>query len=231
MTDNELGNIFIKHNDKWRGDYYLKDDLSFTINRNEAARFHIIKSGNNLILNKDHVSINLGNKTLIIDNNDNLRLLAREYINMELSSFIINNGTDDINPIAYESQILFILNERSYAPEQYEQIALKYEWGMDTISENLLIPEAVNYKPKDHPNLIKSILPELSDSHINSFKFILENADIPITHSSSVRNSFNKSNRITEPKNITGELFEGYRGVILILLLMIVLVLSLFASK
>ncbi|CAH6420201.1 Hypothetical protein HVR_LOCUS1124 [uncultured virus] len=233
-VDNTLGNILIKHNDKWRGDYYLKDDLSFTINRNDAGRFYILKSGNTCILNGDRISVHLGNSTLVIDTNDNLKLLDREHINMEMSSFVISNGTDHTDPISYESKIFFVA-------DRARKMALKYEWGMDLVSEDPVISGAMNYKPRDHPNLINSTYGGTCEAHINSFQFALERADAPITQSSTVRN-FTYPNRSrdetqcsldpTKPsKPSPSELFDGYKGAIMVLLLMVILVLCVLANR
>lgn len=238
VDNNTLGNILIKHHDKWRGDYYLKDDLSFTLNRDDAGRFYILKPGNTSILNGDRVSIHLGNLTLAVDNADILKILDREHINREISSFIINNSVtgaiiDNTDPITYESPISFITDNN-------RKMALKYEWGMDLVvshEQEAFISKAIKYRPRNYPTLINSVYGGTCEAHINSFQFVLEHADIPITQASNAKNATPvKTNQLIidankNTKASSNEIFDGYRGAIMILLLMVVLILCVLANR
>lgn len=228
-VDNILGNILIKHNDKWRGDYYLKDDLTFSLNKLHAGRFYLLKPGDTTILNGDRVSIHLGNRTLIMDNLNILKLVDREQVQRELNSFIITNGTENTDPISYESPIFFI-------SDKSRKTALRYEWGMDLISsnENSTLPEAMSYKPREHPNLINATYGSTCEIHINSFQFFLERADSPIRTVEAARTlttSIATSTAISPIKKIGSDLFDGYKGAVLVILLMVILILCILASK
>ncbi len=201
------GNILIKHNDKWRGDYYLKEDLTFTTNKFDAARFYLLKSGDTTIINGDRISINCGNRVLTIVDNE-LRLIDRSH---NYNSFIITNGTDNTDPIIFETVLYFISDSRN---------ALKYEWGMDLIipTDNSIEVSAANYQPHSHPHLSNYYYGETCTN--NSFEFILERSDTPIIS--------REISRVTHANNKSD---EGYRGIIMIVLLMVILVLCFLLSK
>jgi len=261
LLTHTLGNIFIKHNDKWRGDYYLNESLNFTPNKSQAARFYILKPGDTTILNGDHISIHMQNRTIIVDNSDTLRLLDREYVDRHTSSFIITNATDSTDPITYESPIFFITDKN-------RKMAFKYDWGMNLINtiDNTITSEsnevttnpsevghdaitafesltsAANYKPRDNPNLINISYGNTCETDINAFRFSLERCDNLI--STDISTDITSNRNITISKNVTtatatavatapitlstksnSDLSHGYKGAIMILLLMIILVL------
>jgi len=216
VNDN-LGNLIIKHNDKWRGDYYLRDDLTFTVDRKAAGRFYLLKSGNTSILNGDRISINCGNKVLSIDRDNTIRLIDREN-NYNTTTFIITNGTDNTDPIAFETS-LYLISDKD------EKKALKYDWGMDLVGpiDNIIIPGAVNFKPQQQPKMINGSYADICPTYINTFEFLLEKADGPITNLDTSRVS------AVLPK--TNELNDGYKGAFMIVLLMIVLVLCIILLR
>jgi len=220
-VDNTLGNILIKHNDKWRGDFYLKDDLTFTVNRSQAARFYLLKSGDTTILNGDRISINSGNRTIMINDLSEVKLIDREQDYNMINSFIITNGTENTDPITYEMAIFLI-------SDKIQKKALKYEWGMDLIGtyEDSITLGASNYKPHDHPRLINSNYGSVCESYIGRFQFLLEKADGPITNIEMTRNTITVSK-----SKIASELLEGYKGIIMIILLMVILVLCVLATR
>lgn len=240
-TTHTLGNIFIKHNDKWRGDYYLKEDLTFGVNRGDAARFYLLKAGDTTILNGDRISLHMGSRTLIttsIDGIETARLIDRQHANRGLASFIITNGTDNTDPITYESTLFFIADKA-------RKMALKYEWGLDlvdnsidansvTMNNQTSSQSAVDYKPQQQPRLTNSTYGGTCGMNIGLFQFSLERADGPITNSEIARNI--TSSAVMTPANIqtsktshstksNSDLLDGYKGAILIILLMIVLIL------
>ena len=60
----------------------------------------MLKSGNTTIINGDRVSLNLGNKILVITENNIIKFLDRDQLWDETDSFTITNGTDIIlNPL------------------------------------------------------------------------------------------------------------------------------------
>lgn len=232
LHPHKLGNILIKHNDKWRGDSYLTEDLTFTVDRSLAARFYLLKSGDTTILNGDRISINSGNRTLATSESDTVRLVDRDHAQRFTTTFIVTDGTDNTDPISFET-IIFLISDKD------RRTALQYEWGIDLISQssNSSISNAASYKPHDHPNLINGNYGGNSSIHINSFGFLLERADLPITNLNTSRNAVKASDRFgalqnknTSTKNAT-EFLDGYRGAIMVILLMIVLILCLIASK
>lgn len=147
-VDSILGNIILKHEDKWRGNSYLKEDFTFTVDRSLASRFYLLKSGNTTIINGDNVTINIGNKILIIVDNT-LNLVDRDEIQKDKNSVIITDGTDDPKPIAYNSTVFFIVDKN-------KKTGLK-----QNVSEKKLTCD-------DYAGI----------SDINSFKFILEKVEV-----------------------------------------------------
>lgn len=219
-VDNTLGNILVKHNDKWRGDYYLKEDLTFSVERSQAGRFYILKAGDTTILNGDRVGIHMGSRTLIIDANGILRLIDREQVTRGISTFIITDGCDNTDPITYESSVFFISDKNN-------NMALKYQWGMNLVSD-----DSSTYHPRNHPNLINSTY-HTDDTNTNGFQFAFERADTPITRAEVARTvplSSSISHRLSQ-QNKSVELLDGYKGAIMIVLLMVILILCVLASK
>lgn len=219
------GNILIKHNDKWRGDYYLTEDLTFTVDRSLAARFYLLKSGDTTILNGDRISINSGNRTLATSDSDTVRLIDRDHSQRLTTTFIVTNGTDNTDPISFET-VIFLISDKD------RKTALKYEWGMDLINptSDSSMSGAVSYKPHDHPNLINGNYGDNSSINISSFGFLLERADSPITNLDSSRTMLQVTQNKTLSKTPT-EFLDGYKGAIMVILLMIVLILCLIASR
>jgi len=204
-VDNTLGNILIKHHDTWRGDYYLKDDMTFTADRSSACRFYLLKPGDTTINNGDRVSINSGNRTLSSDNTDKILLTDRN--NHTNITCIISNGTDNLDPITYEGSLFFIT-------DKIAKKALCYDWKMELI-ENSRTPH-----PSNSPIIINKTygndsLGENSPLNINSFRFFLEKADRPITRVEAIPQA-------TQSK--TYEVIHEYKGVFLIVFLMMILV-------
>lgn len=218
-VDNALGNILIKHNDRWRGDYYLKDNLTFTTDKSAAARFYLLKPGDTTILNGDRITINSGNRTICLDNNHHIKLLDRDQHNRGVHSFIVTNGFDNTDPISYETKIYLISDKE-------QKRALKYEWGMDLISES--VDSGVStYMPRDFPSLINEYYGGTCEMHIDSYEFLLEKADAAITTVNTSRSSVT----IEESTPTGNRGLEGYKGAIMVVLLMIVLILCLIISK
>jgi hypothetical protein len=231
---NLLGNTLIKYTDKWRGAYYLKDDLTFTVNRTQAARLYLLKSGNSTILNGDLVTINLGNQIMVVDYNSNIiRFLDRNLTHNGINSFIITNGTENVEPIMYETSISLISDKN-------RKTALRYEWKMDLIANqeeiNKLghISDAGNYRPHTHPNLINGDYGTSCESYINTFQFYLEPSDGTRFNIYPVDNPNTNTNRNTievPSSKIVYNSLDGYKSLILILLLMITLVLCVLVSR
>lgn len=219
----DSGNLLIKHNDKWRGDYYLKEDLSFTTDKSLAARFYLLKSGDTPILNGDRISINSGNRTLVIDNENHIRLLDRDQQSREINTFIITNGTDTTDPITYDGGIFFI-------SDKTQKQALKYVWGMELIgnSPDAVVSDASNYKPHDHPSLVNENYGTACEAYINAFQFQLERAGVPIMTMQDTKTEATPSNKLISQ---TGNFLDRYKGAILLLLLMVVLILCIAVSK
>lgn len=200
--DTTLGNILIKHHDTWRGAYYLKDDMTFTTDRASACRFYLLKPGDTSINNGDRVSINSGNRILIIDSENNIILHDRSIYH-DSDSFIISNGTDNLDPITYEGSLFFIINKEA-------KKALRYDWQTELI-ENTNI-----HRPTNSPTIITGTYGDDSPLNINSFRFFLEKANGPIVN-------IEPKQKFTDTK--TFEIINEYKGIFLIVLLMMILAL------
>lgn len=212
----ESGNLLIKHNDKWRGDYYLKHDLTFSPNRSEAAHFYLLKPGDTTILNGDRVSINSGNRTLILDEANNCRLIDRDQHHRGIRTFIISNNKDSTDPINYD-QVLFFISDKT------ARTALKYEWSMDIIRPNDGSGSST-YKPRNFPNLTTSTYGTSHETELTPFQFQLERATEPITNLED-----NRTVAVAKPTR-NDNLFDRYKGAILLFFLMILLVLCIMVN-
>lgn len=217
-VDNTLGNLLIKYHDRWRGDYYLKEDLTFGVNRVDAARFYLLKAGDTAILNGDRVSVHVGNRTLVID--DKVKLVDRDTINPpSINSFILTNGTENTDPIVYDTPMFFISDKNN-------KMALKYEWGMELIVDP---GSTSNYRPRSHPNLTNGSYN--ADISVNMFRFSLERADGPITNLEEARSITTTAVMTAGHPMTKSEFADGYRGAIMVVLLMIVLILCIFLNR
>ena len=218
--ENTSGNILIKHKDKWRGDFYLKDDLTFTTIKSQASHFYILKPGNTTIINGDRISINLGNQTVMVEFNckDQVKLIDRDLFNHNINSFIIIGESENTNPITYETSVFFISNKKT-------KEALKYEWNMDLVTGvndpvNNSTKSVINYQPRNQPSLINSNYNNFHD--VSSFQFFLEKVENTITYLNTVPAVSHKKN------NVSG---AGYNSVIILILLIIVLILCILINK
>jgi hypothetical protein len=225
-VNNILGNIYVRHLDKWRGYRYLKDDLTFTLNKNLAAKIYMLKSGNTTIINGDRVSLNLGNKILVITENNIIKFLDRDQLWDETDSFTITNGTDNTEPIMYDSTIFLITNKT-------EKYALKYEWILDLINSNTTtITEQLDYNPRSSPTLMNGDY-TLSDD-INAFQFQLEKIETT-TITTNPDDNKNPTTKKQSPFDYVTKIFttslENYKGAIMLVLLMIILVLCFIANR
>lgn len=211
----DSGNLFIKHNDKWRGDYYLKEDFEFTTDKNLAARFYLLKSGDTTILNGDRISINCGSRVLVIDESNQIKLVDRELCHHGINSFIIGNGTDNTDPINFDSGVFFITDKD-------EKIALRYIWGMDLIDPSDTDTDASNYKPRNHPNLTHENYGNVCEANIGSFQFQLERATVPVT---AIEDNRTIAVPPIKQSSRSWDLFDRYKGAVMLFLLMIILIL------
>lgn len=202
-------NILIKHHDKWRGDYYLTDKLIFTTNRTNAAFFSFNKRDNTSILNGDRISIHSGNKILIIDDSGNPALVTSDNIRSETDIFIITDNENNTEPVSYEKNIFII-------SDNFNKTALKYEWGMDITSDNS------GYLPKSNPTIINTSYDIIPNS--SQFLFMFERGDIPITRTT-------QTNKVQVCHNNKLNIVDGYKGVAIIVLLMIILMLCIIINR
>lgn len=165
MLEEGIGNTLIRYNDRWRGPCYLTDNLTFTPNKSKACRFYLLKPSDTLILNHDHISINCGNRTLTIDEHNKVNMTDRGLINREINTFIITNGLDNTEAIAYDAPV-FLLSAIS------EDKALCY------IHPGFQTPASLG-------NAV------INSELINTFTFYLERADDSIINKVALSNPMN----------------------------------------
>jgi hypothetical protein len=159
--DTNLGNIFVKYVDNYHQTHYLTENLTFTTNKDHACKFYILKYGNTNIVNGDHITINSGHKTLVIDKANNIRLIDRDHTQQYKNSFIITNGSDNDEIISYETSVSFVT-------DNLEKYALKYHQNTICNNDLQVYPELVN-------SGYISETPEL-------FHFYLEKINLSITN-------------------------------------------------
>ncbi len=166
MLGEGIGNTLIRYNDRWRGPCYLTENLTFTPNKNKACRFYLLKPSDTLILNRDHISINCGNRTLTADEHNKVTMTDRGFIAREISTFVITNGLDNTEAITYDAP-LFLLSSATQ-----EDKALCY------VHPGFQTPASLGN------DVINSEL-------INTFTFYLERADDSIINKVALSNPMN----------------------------------------
>lgn len=114
----DIDYYYIKHIDKWRGNYYLKPDLTFTTNKKLAGEFFFIGEKGDPIINGDSISINHVNNYLVINEDDSLAMMHFDKVR---SMLVITDGTTGSAMIQEEVAIYFI-------SDLEKKKALKYFW-------------------------------------------------------------------------------------------------------
>jgi hypothetical protein len=227
IIDNNIGNILIKHKNN-NQILYLKDNLTFTNNRFDASKFYLLKSGNTNILNNDRISVNYGNKTLLINNNT-LRFVDRNNINYSVSTFVITSGSDSILPIQYDTPI-FLLTDK------YNNIALKYSHKTNSsldlpfqgkseqsFQDCLTNPTDLSNKGVS-PHCLTNTKFDIT-TNINDLQFYLEKFDEkPITN---IPKSSGNMNFMKVPLEIN----DNNKSIILLILLFIILFLCTILNR
>lgn len=226
LQPNELGNIIIKYNDEWRGNYYLRDDLFFTTDRSSACRFYFLKSSSNNsgmvrnfgeILNGDRITLHTGSSTICIDQDNNPKLTDRTNLSREINNFIIMNNDHNNNPISYELPILLASNSE-------ENKFLKFEWIRKINTDN--------YR-EDFESYPTSLVPQLtnntlsSDDNIDQYKFILERASDPISQSELSRSSITGGTSLA----LSSLKSDTTKGFMMIALLLVILALCVLVNR
>lgn len=214
VISNNPGTVIIKHTDPWHGSFYLKDDLTFTPHRDHASKFYLLKSDDNRetsITNGDRVSINIDNRSLIV-HGSNLSFEKREPISV--TTFLIVNGTNDNDPIIFNTPLFLIIDKNT-------KQALKYVWNLDL--NNILDAGLASFKENNRPTLVISSYDNLPERDINTFKFSLEHSDSITSTNITHTNTLAHTNTVLFSDN--------YKGSIIIVLLLIILVICALVGK
>lgn len=214
-----LGNIVISHYDPvWKTMYYLCDDMTFTTDQRYAARCYLLKPGDTAINNGDRISINCGNRTLVVDTKGTVKFMDRELIKKETSTFIVTNGTPDVKHIWYASSEYFLITNKD------NKMALRCKWYTD------LVDTTADMRPE----LISDCYEEAIPAQF-AFAFHHVPHHVPQLIDRNERNDRNERPVVQEKRAVTSrtsrELIEQYKNEMLLLLLMITLVLCIFISK
>lgn len=165
--EKEIGNTLIRYNDKWRGPCYLTEDLSFTTDKSQAARFYLLKSSDTMILNGDTISFNNGNRIVTVNEHDKVAFLDRQLIDHETNTFIVTNGLDNTEPIGYDTP-LFIIAQSTEDISQYER-------GLCYLNPGFKTPALLS-------------IATINKEFIHTFTFYLERVDNTITNRLTVSN-------------------------------------------
>ena len=166
MFSEGLGNTLIRYNDKWRGVCYLTDNLAFTVDKSKAGRFYLLKPSDTLILNGDRISINCGNRTLTVSDQNKVAMTDRELIARETSTFVITNGLDSTEAVTYDTPF-FLLSGSSD------------DKGLCYIHPGFQTPSYLG-------NAV------MNSESINTYTFFLERADDTITNKVALNTSAKK---------------------------------------
>lgn len=219
---NDVGTTVIKHHDKWRGDYYLRHDLTFTADKNLAARFYLLKAGDTSIINGDRISINCGNTVLVVDRDNRMRLMDRDQIYHETRTFIVTDGTDNVTPVTHDT-LLYILSDRQ------RTLALKYHWSMES---TVLTPNSpIDQWPATAPNLVNEEMVAPDDPDIRLFTFAFEAVTDTVTVAPPSTQVCAEEPTDAVAKSKWWDWFESVRGPLFIVLLLVILVLIILTTQ
>lgn len=172
-----MGNIIIKIENKLGGSRYLNENLLFTSDRSDACKFYLLKDTNSSIFNGDRVTLNTGNRTLIIDDRGIPQLLNRMHIHDEIQSFIVTTGSEDHEPLGCEIPLYFMNHDSddsdqtsSGANDRSDNMCLQYRWTFD------------EGKPlTSSPHLAYSSYNEALQGELSTFLFKLEKYHSPLS--------------------------------------------------
>lgn len=153
------GHLHIKHYDPVSQPLYLTEDLTFSTDRSQAAKFYPLKSADTSIINGDRISLHTGSRTLVINQAGIPQLLDRTQIRNEVSTFVIMNGTNNTQAIECETNILFVGDRENMS-------ALKYYL--------------------DHGRIPHLSYDEFDRSQKSMFQFAFEHASVPVTQRKTV---------------------------------------------
>lgn len=201
---NTLSNILIKHYDPWGHVFYLTSNLIFTTDRSQAAKFYFSKSDNTAIHNGDRVNIRYAAANLIVNKSNIVQLVEYRNPHFYLDNYVIGTNSEEPESITADSLICLISDKPN-------KLALKLKYH----------PEIINKSGnKEFPaELINDTYENIQD--INEFHFKLENDDNPTS---------NKLQNGSTKKSAEG-LFDGYKGLFLIILIIIVLILCVIINR
>lgn len=217
--DTNVGTTVLKHHDKWRGDYYLRDDLTFTPHKAQAARVYLLKAGDTSIINGDRISINCGNKVLVVTRENDVRFMDRDQIYHEVRTFTVTDGTDNVTPVTHDTP-LYIVSDRQ------RTLALRYHWSMEPTAAD---PEANVRWPASCPNLVNEEMVAPENSDIRSFTFAFEAVtETPVVSGSQM---CAEEPAEVDAKSKWWEWFESVRGPLFVVLLLVILVLIILTTQ
>ena len=208
----EGGTIFIKHQDRWKGWYYLSDDLTFVSSKKQACKFRFSKSETTSIINGDRISITSDRGTLCVS--DSLTPIFSKPGNVKCGSdtFLITNGTNDTKPITFGEKIHLLHKQRG----KEEIRILNFYWPVELVDpESEAQPTLMNCRPKKHPVLTLDEIWELPDREKPGF--VLERASGTMT-------------KIPKEAQLRYQ-DKGKRTAIIIALLMMVLALCVMVER
>jgi hypothetical protein len=220
------GTVIIKHIDPWHGPGYLKDDLTFTPHRDQASKFYLLKSeqseqaddkdGETEITNGDRITINIGNRNLSVHES---KLSFENRDKIPGTSFLIVNGTNDNEPIVFNTP-LFLISDKT------TKQALKYVWNLDL--NEILDAGIKSFKKNNCATLAIASYDNLPERDINTFKFFLEHN---ISSPPTVTNTLKQTVPMV-PTTSNGVLFsDNYKGSIIIMILLIILIICALIGK
>lgn len=214
VIDGSFVRILIHHTDSWRGNYYVSEDMTFTSNVHEAVKCYLLKPGDTSILNGDRISINTGNKTLVVTPENEVKFMDRETITREISTYIITNGTDSVEPIAFDMPIFLIVDNNA-------RTALRYKWSTDLLTSQVT--------PSDQPNLIVDGYGEVAPA---VFELRLKNADTPNITQHAQRPDAQRPDAQRPDASLRQRLLsDEYKKAALLIILLIILIVSIVMSK
>jgi hypothetical protein len=217
------GHIVIKYNNEWGGTFYLSESLIFVPQLEDALRFSVFTSDNTAILNGDRIILQSGGQVLIVNNVGKLELRNYNQVtSRDVSSFIITDGSDTTENVEYDKSYFL-------AHDPQLRTGLKAEWDV-----NPLPPEGnhESYMQDEsrRPRLVLRDYIGTSRENLSFYRFSLASfaeearethePEVEITHSNTVEAS---------PPSMTSSMnywLKGWRGTILVSLLVIILVLS-----
>lgn len=209
-VENDHGNILVYCLDRWKNKYYLTSDLKFTTENKNGARFYFLKQNDEPMSNGDKISFNIGNRTLTIDSENNIKMMPREKITNENTQFLVRDGTDNTDALKYSYPYFIVSDEIN---KKALHCKIDFNKKVRNFSDNI--------------SLSNETIEENKDNYVFGFERYIVNCAVAeeTEDNNSVKLQAEKS------ENNKGFSLDGYKEMLLILLILILIILCILINR